>query len=152
MRRAVRLLLLLVVAVVVLAAPSDAQVSVPPTNEPPDTEPTPEPTSPPATDPEPTPEPTTPSATSPPTTRTRTTVTRTGRTTTTSSTIGTTTTLFVIPGQSGPIPTQSATTFAPVVQDDELPTWSTNLFWIGLAGALTVMVTTFVMTGRGSSP
>ena len=145
MRRAVLLLVLLVT--LVLAAPAGAQVPVP--TEPPDTEPVPEPTSPPATDPEPEPEPTTPPQTTPAPTRPRTTVTRTGRTTTTSSTIGPTTTLFVIPGESGPQATQSATTFAPVVQDDELPTWSTNLFWIGLAGALAVMVTTFVMTGRG---
>ena len=148
MRRVVLLLVLLVT--VVLGAPAAwSQVPVP--TQPPDTAPTPDPTSPPATDPEPEPEPepTTPPQTTPAPTRPRTTVTRTGRTTTTSSTIGPTTTLFVIPGQSGPQATQSPTTFAPVVQNDELPTWSTNLFWIGLAGALTIMVTTFVMTGRG---
>jgi hypothetical protein len=73
-------------------------------------------------------------------------------TTTTSSTSttrpGPTTTLFVIPGEAGPTTTVGTTTIATIPQNDDVPTWSTNLFWVGVGGALAVMITTFVMTGR----
>jgi hypothetical protein len=131
-------------------AAAHAQVVTTPT-QPPDTQP-------PATEPPPTSPPATVPATSPPPTRSatattqrRTTVTRTrGSTTSSTSTTrpGPTTTLFVIPGDAGPTTTVGTTTIVTIPQDDQIPTWATNLFWVGVAGTLVVMVTTFVMSGR----
>jgi hypothetical protein len=150
--RAVRLAVVAGAFALVGVAPAVAQVVTAPPGQPPDTQP-------PATEPPATSPPrTAPPATSPVTTaappatrRPRTTVTRTRGTTTSSTSTtrpGPTTTLFVIPGEAGPTTTVGTTTIATIPQNDDVPTWSTNLFWVGVGGALAVMITTFVMTGR----
>jgi hypothetical protein len=157
--RAIRLALLAgafaLVAMATAVAPALAQVvtTPPPATRPPDTQPPatePPVTSPPRTEP---PATTSPATTAPSTatTRPRTTATRTRGTTTSSTSTtkpGPTTTIFVIPGDVGPTTTLGSTTIATIPQNDDVPTWSTNLFWIGVGGALAIVVTTFVMTGR----
>jgi hypothetical protein len=151
--RAVRLAVLAGAFALVGVAPAVAQVVTTPPTQPPDTQPPatePPVTSPPRTEPPATAPPTT--APSSAVTRPRTTVTRTRGTTTSSTSTtkpGPTTTLFVIPGEAGPTTTVGTTTIATIPQNDDVPTWSTNLFWVGVGGALAVMITTFVMTGRG---
>lgn len=102
------------------------------------------------------PAPVTTKITSPPTTaRPKTAATRVRTTSTAAKTPvpAPTTTLFTIPGEVQPLePSTTETTLPPVVQDDDLPTWSINLFWIGIGGALAILVATYVLTGRNANP